>query len=165
MLSPAIQHVGRALIAAGLNKDQLKLRKSYEGVYRGPTPVAFVNHGRARLRRDGSQIPPTTDASRRRLWDVPGTVRLELFCKDERQYDETVAALLEHLYDHSFEVEGRKLRFPDGDITASFTNEEGILMGEFAVLLEIPYQMELLRGYEFVQFELVEESVAFVPEE
>lgn len=141
MIRSAIEHLKQACLHAGLPPARVLIGKSREEGYR-VAPAALLLPRDGQIRREGVRVEAGPTRTRRRIYGGTVRLRLELYARSEEELEGLLTGVLLYLYAHPY-LAAEYQAFPRGEITFSYVDEEGALLGEHALALEFPVEIAL----------------------
>ncbi len=162
MIAPVVEYLKAACGHAGLPPARVLVGKSREEAYR-VAPAALVQPLSGALRRDGSRVVAGPTATRRRLYRGQARFRLELYARSGEELDRLLTGVLLYLWEAPLVVGEDHVAKLD-DISLSFLDEEGALMGEHAAALEVPMEIALYEDTAWVPVQVEVEEAALEEE-
>ncbi len=162
MIAPVIGYLAAACRHAGLPPQRVLVGKTREEAYR-TSPAALIQPITGSLRRDGSRVVAGPPQARRRLYRGLARFRVELYARTPEERDHMLAGVLHYLWNTPLVV-GDDPQAKLNDITLSFIDEEGILVGENAVALEVPVEIALYEDTPWVPITVEVEEMGFATE-
>ncbi|KPD32268.1 hypothetical protein AN926_04720 [Thermus scotoductus] len=122
-------------------------------------PAALIQPLTGALKRDGSRVVAGPVKTRRRLYGGQARFRLELYARSQEELDRLLTGVLLYLWETPLVV-GEEHVAKLNDLTLSFLDEEGALIGEHAAALEVPVEVALYEDTAWVPVRVeVEEAV------
>ncbi|RTG99035.1 hypothetical protein [Thermus scotoductus] len=158
MIAPVLEYLKAACAHAGLPPTRVLVGRSREEAYR-MAPAALIQPLTGALKRDGSRVVAGPVKTRRRLYGGQARFRLELYARSQEELDRLLTGVLLYLWETPLVV-GEEHVAKLNDLTLSFLDEEGALIGEHAAALEVPVEVALYEGTAWVPVRVeVEEAV------
>lgn len=158
MIAPVLEYLKAACAHAGLPPTRVLVGKAREEAYR-MAPAALIQPLTGALKRDGSRVVAGPVKTRRRLYGGQARFRLELYARSQEELDRLLTGVLLYLWETPLVV-GEEHVAKLNDLTLSFLDEEGALIGEHAAALEVPVEVALYEGTAWVPVRVeVEEAV------
>ncbi|TFU26183.1 hypothetical protein [Thermus tengchongensis] len=158
MIAPVVAYLQAACQHAGLPPGRVLVGRVREEAYR-VAPVALIQPLSGSLRRDGSRVVAGPAKTRRRLYGGSLRIRLELYARSGEELDRLLAGVLLYLWETPLHV-GEDYHAKLNEITLSYLDEEGLLVGENALALEVPVEIALYEDTAWVPITVeVEEAV------
>jgi len=158
VIAPVLEYLKAACAHAGLPPARVLVGRSREEAYR-MAPAALIQPLSGALKRDGSRVVAGPVKTRRRLYGGTLRIRLELYARSSEELDRLLAGVLLYMWDTPLHV-GEDYHAKLNDIALSYLDEEGLLVGENALALEVPVEIALYEDTAWVPVRVeVEEAV------
>jgi hypothetical protein len=148
MTAPVLAYLAEACVHAGLPRTRVLVRRSREEAYR-TVPAALLALTSGNLRRDGSRVQAGPERTTRTLYRGLVRARLELYARSQEELDRLLVGVLLYLWHTPLEAGGSYQAKLD-EISLSYQDEEGFLLPENGLALEIPVEVYLLEGVDWV---------------
>ncbi|MEN2982554.1 MAG: hypothetical protein ABDH20_08495 [Thermus sp.] len=162
MIAPVVAYLKGACAHAGLPPARVLVARAREEAYR-VAPAALIQPLTGTLRRDGSRMVAGPVRTHRRLFEGQLRVRLELYARSPEELDGLLVGVLRYLWQTPLQV-GEDYHAKLDDLALSFLDEEGLLVGENAVALEIPVEIALYEDTAWVPVTVVVEEAVLEEE-
>jgi hypothetical protein len=156
VIREGLDYLRNACLTAGLPPARVLTGKTREDVYR-VAPAALLLPLGGSLRRDGSRVGGAAHTTHRRLYGGSLRVRLELYARGPEELDRLLVGVLRYLWETPFRV-GDDPHARLNEIALSYLDEEGALMTEHALALEVPLEVALYEDTPWVPVEVVVEE-------
>ncbi len=157
MTRPVVEYVRRGLREVGLPETRILVNRTREEAYR-TAPAALVRLVGGSLRRDGSRVEAGPERTLRRLYTGTLRARVELYARGPEELDRMLVGFLLYLWSTPLTAGGAYHAKLD-DLSLVYTDEEGVLLTENALALEIPFGVEVLEGVAWVPVEVEVEGL------
>jgi len=154
---PIVDYLRRGLREVGLPETRILVGRTREEAYR-TAPAALVRLVGGSLRRDGSRVEAGPERTTRRLYQGVLRARVELYARNPEELDRMLVGLLLYLWATPLTAGGAYHARLD-DLSLVYTDEEGVLLTENALALEIPFGVEVLDGVAWVPVEVEVEGL------
>lgn len=158
MIIPFVGYLRSACQAVGLPPTRIAVGRSREEAYRS-APAALIQPMTGALRRDGSRVVAGPSMTRRRIYRGLMRFRLELYGRSGEELDQLITGVLLYLWRTPFEAAGEYQAKLD-EISLSYLDDEGVLIGENGAFLDIPVEVSLYEDTPWVPVQVqVEEAL------
>lgn len=158
MISPILSYLRSACQSVGLPPARVSVGRAREEAYRS-APAAIIHPLTGVVRRDGSRVIAGPSITRRRAYRGAMRFRLELYGRSGEELDQLLTGVLLYLWHTPLQVEDN-LQAKLDEISISYVDDEGILIGEFGAFLEIPIEVTVYEDSPWIPVQVeVEEAL------
>lgn len=141
MIESVFQHLTEGLRSLGLPERRILRGIQREEAYR-TAPAAMIQPVDGAVERDGQRVRAQDPTTIKRLWGGQARVRVELYARTPDELQSMLVGLLRWMYTHPYhDPLGQSHRLPDGDVRLAWVDEDGVVLGENVLALEIPVEL------------------------
>lgn len=148
MVSLVRQHLTRGLVSTGLPERYIRQEQRNRGEAYPTDLLAWLYPLQGELNRAGKRlsVEQTPVRSRRWLWLGGANMRCELYARNEPELNQILQGFLTWLFDHTLvDSAGVRFKVPAERIRFSYQDEEGVLIAQNGIWLEIPVEIGIYR--------------------
>ncbi|WP_337869806.1 hypothetical protein [Meiothermus sp.] len=145
-------HLSRGLVQTGLIERYIRQEQRSRGEGYPSDLAAYLYPLQGSLERAGKRLSiEVGDKTRRWLWLGQAVIRVELYARTERELGQILQGFLAWLFDHTL-VDGSGVAFaiPAAGVRFSYQDEEGVLIAQNGIWLEIPVEIGVYRDTAWV---------------
>ncbi|WP_299427213.1 hypothetical protein [uncultured Meiothermus sp.] len=154
MLNLVRQHLTTGLAHTGLPERFIRQEQRSRGEAFPTDLSAYLYPLQGSLERAGKRLsitPPPGRRTRRWLWLGSARMRCELYARHENELNQILQGFLTWLFDNTFvDASGVRFSIPAETIGFTYQDEEGVLISQNGIWLEIPVEIGIYRDINWI---------------